>query len=164
MPAKPPTTTTRTIAYHSCSRQRSDLSIDDVPLAAPRADEILAELLADVEDVNIEQVRKAVFVFVEQVLVNLAAADDTAALHGQQFDEGIFAGSKQDRMALARDALGAGVDRHAANADDRIGGAGSTANEGSQSCQQFAERERLDEIIVRAGVEPANAVGDGVAR
>jgi hypothetical protein len=34
----------------------------------------------------------------------------------------------------------------------------------AQASDQFLERERLDEVVIRPGFEPGDAVGDGIAR
>src|SRR5262245_49932210 len=98
MPAKPATTANRTTAYHTCSRQRIDLRIDDVPQAPACRDEVLAQLLADVRHVDLDQVGQRVLVLVEQVLVDLRARDQLAAVQRQQFDQGVLAGRQRHRL------------------------------------------------------------------
>ena len=90
MPAKADTTASRTSAYHTCSRQRIDLRIDDVPLTPAGGNEILAELFADVRDVDLDQVGQRVLVLVEQVLVDVRPADQPPPVQGQQLGEAFF--------------------------------------------------------------------------
>jgi hypothetical protein len=49
-------------------------------MAAPGDNEFRAELFADVGDVNVEQIGKRTFIFVEEMLVKLRARDDFAAV------------------------------------------------------------------------------------
>ena len=50
-----------------------------------------AEFFADVGNVNVEQIGKRAFVFVEQMFVKLRARDDFAAMQRQKFHQRIFA-------------------------------------------------------------------------
>ena len=60
-------------------------------MATSRGNEIVAELLANVRDMDIEQVRHAVIVLIEQVLVEIGPRNDAAAMDAQKFDQRIFA-------------------------------------------------------------------------
>src|SRR5262249_21320562 len=137
MAANPATTARRTRAYHAWSRQRIDLAIDDVPLPAAGGDEVPAELLSDVHDVDLDEVRQGVVVLVEEVLVDLGAADEPAAVQGEQLDQGVLAGGQGDGLAAAGDRPGPGVDGHLADADDRVGLAGGPADQRPQAGQQL---------------------------
>src|SRR5438874_678080 len=96
-------TASSTAAYQSCNRQRMDLNIDDVSLPPARQDEILAEFLADVGDVDLDEVGQAVVVLVEEVFVDLGARDELAAAQGEQFDEGVLASRQADVLAVEGD-------------------------------------------------------------
>src|SRR4051812_45419205 len=109
MPAKPATTASSTIAYHSCRRQRIDLSIDDVPHAAPRLDHVAAELLAEVGDVDLDEVGERVVVLVEDVFVDARARDHLAAAQGEVFEDGVFAGGQDDVLGTSPRRALAGV-------------------------------------------------------
>src|SRR5262249_13665009 len=152
------TTASRTSAYHSCSRQRIDLRIDDVPLAPPRGDEVPAQLLADVRDVDVDQVAQRIVVLVEEVLVDLRPADDPAPVQRQQLHQGVLAGGQRHGRAAAADHPGARVDGHVGDADDRVGLAGGPADQGPQAGQQLGQLERLDQVVVGPGVEAADPV------
>jgi D-alanyl-D-alanine carboxypeptidase/D-alanyl-D-alanine-endopeptidase (penicillin-binding protein 4) len=45
-----------------------------------------------------------------------------------------------------------------------LAGAGAAPQQRPQAREQLLERERLDEVVVGAGVEPAHAIGHGIAR
>src|SRR5262245_35802099 len=83
------TAATRMTPYHVSSVRRM-LAIDDVPLPAPRLDEIPAELAADIRNVHVHDVRERVVVLVVDVLVDRRARDELAAVEREQFDERVL--------------------------------------------------------------------------
>ena len=82
-------------------------------MAAAGGDEGGAELLADVRDVDVEQVGEGVVGLVEEMFVEFGAADDAAAVEGEVFDQAVFSRGQRNGLALAADAAGGGVDFHA---------------------------------------------------
>ena len=78
-------------------------------MAAAGDDEFRAEFFADVGDVNVEQVGKRTFVFVEQMFVKLRARDDFAAMQREKFHERIFARGQFDGLFVQRNTLRAAV-------------------------------------------------------
>jgi len=64
---------------------------DAVAVAAPGDDEFRAQFFPDVGDVNVEQIGKRAFVFVEEMFVKLRARDDFAAMQRDELDQRIFA-------------------------------------------------------------------------
>src|SRR5688572_13616397 len=99
-PANPATTASSTAAYHACTRHRSDLPIDDVPQPAARGDKVPAQLLANVGDVDLDQVGQRVVGLVEQVVVKLRPGHQLPAVHRQQLHQGVLAGRKRDRLTV----------------------------------------------------------------
>ncbi len=67
-------------------------------MAAARDDEFRAEFFADVGNMNVEQVGKRTFVFVEQMFVKLRARDDFAAMQREEFHQRIFARRELDNF------------------------------------------------------------------
>ena len=67
-------TAARMSVYQSSSRARSELSIDDVALAAARADHVGAQLAAERRHVDVDHVRQHVGVFVVDVLADRSIA------------------------------------------------------------------------------------------
>src|SRR4051812_15771370 len=136
MPAKPATTASSTSAYHSCKRQRIDLIIiDHVPHAAPRLDEVLAELAADVRDVNLDEVGQRVVVLVEDVFVDLRPREHLAAPQRQQLDDGVLAGREGDVLAALLDGALARVEDDVAEDDLAGRQAGGAADQGVDAGQ-----------------------------
>ena len=128
-------------------------SFNAIAVAAAGGDEFRAELFADVGDVNVQQVGKRAFVFVEQMLVKLRARDDFAPMQREKFHQRIFARGQFDRFVLERNIPRRGVNFHVADFDDVRGLVRAAADERAQAGEQFRQIERLDHVIVRAGVE-----------
>src|SRR5262245_39907735 len=78
----------------------------------------------------------------------------------------LFLSGEIETSATAQDTMGGEIDldvvipQHGAPARGAVASTGHHAN----SRQQFIERKRLAQIIVRAAVQPLYAVGHGVAR
>ena len=133
-------------------------------MAAPRSDEVRAQLFAHVRDVNIQQVGKRAVVLVEQVFVKHRARDDFTAMQREKFHERIFARGEIHRFAGEQNVPRRCVNLHAANLKDVRCLVRAAADEGAQAGEQFVEIERLDHVIIRAGVETFDAVARLVAR
>ena len=84
-------------------------------------------------------------------------------MQGQQLDQGVLAGGERHVDAVAGDQAPGGVDRDVADLDHGVGHACAAANQRAEASEQLGESKRLDDIIIRAGVEPAHAVADTVA-
>src|SRR5262245_31677021 len=74
------------------------LAIDQVPLSSAGGDESLAQLLADVRYMHLDQVGQSVGpaavaagVVAEQVVVDRRPGDHLAAVQGEQLDQGVLA-------------------------------------------------------------------------
>ena len=79
-------------------------------MPAPGGDELVAELLPNVRDVDIEQVGQRAIVLVEQVLVKHRAGHDLTTMEGEVFHEGILARGEGHRGAAPRNRARRGVD------------------------------------------------------
>ena len=75
----------------------------------------------------------------------------------------VLAGRQVERSTLPVDALGGRIQRQLGDADVRLLGRRVAAQQRPDPRQQLAERERLDEVVVGAGVQPVDPVADGVA-
>ena len=71
---------------------------------------------------------------------------------------------KLDLRLAAPDPAGCRVEPDVAGLEDGVERLGRAAGEGPQAGRQLGEGERLDQVVVGAGVEPGDAVGHGVAR
>ncbi len=72
-------------------------------MAAARDDEFLTKLLAQIENLDIENVRARRVALVVEMFVERGAGDDCAAMEREVFEQDEFAGGERDRFARARD-------------------------------------------------------------
>src|SRR6185503_9119817 len=86
--------------YQPTTARRRDLSIDDVALPAARADESMAQALADARHVDVEHVGQRVFGLVVEVLEDHRARDQLPAVHREVLDQRVFLGGERDRRAV----------------------------------------------------------------
>src|ERR1700759_3664684 len=87
-------------ACQSCKVHWMDLNMDLVPFAATGGEKILAELAADIGDVNIDEIGKGVVLLVEKMFVDHGAGDELALVHGEKFHQCIFARGEGDGLAV----------------------------------------------------------------
>jgi hypothetical protein len=66
---------TKMAACHNCNFQRSDLTIDDIPLTAPGLDKVCAEFFTDIRDVNINEVGERRVVLAKNMIIDECAGD-----------------------------------------------------------------------------------------
>ena len=92
------------------------------------------------------------------------AREHDAAVADHVFEQGKLLGRERDRAAAARDMVRGGVDREVGDGEDIGRAAAVLARDDTQPRQKLIKRKRLDEIIIRPGVEPAHAVGYAVFR
>src|SRR5207249_8569611 len=102
--------------------------------------------------------------FVPYVLGDLLAADHPSGIAGQIFEQRVLLRGQNDLFAAAADAMRRRVDREIAYVQrwrrDQRGSPQERANAG----QQLAEIKGLRQVVVRADVESADPIVDGVAR
>ena len=88
-----------------------------------------------------------------------------AGVAHQEAQQGELAGLQLDRPVAARDTMRQEVEREVADAEHRLGNrARRTAAEGGDAGGELGERERLDQVVVGAGVQPRHAVVDAAQR
>jgi hypothetical protein len=82
----------------------------------------------------------------------------------EEVEEGVFLGGELEGFAAVEDFVGAGV--HAQVAPEAIAFAahlGAASEQGADAGHEFLEVEGFDHVVVGAGVEAIDFVGDGVA-
>jgi hypothetical protein len=112
-------------------------------VAAPSGDELVAEFLPQIGNVDIEQVRERIFVFVEEMLVKLAARNHAAAVLREEFEQRVFARGQRHFPVRATHAACGKIDGSSGDDERRCGVPGGPANERAEAGQQFIEVERL---------------------
>ena len=86
---------------------------EEVAEPAHGLDHVDAELLADAADEHLDGVGVAVEVLVVEVLDQLGARHHAAGMVHEVGEQPVFVGGELDRIAVDRDAPGAGVEPHA---------------------------------------------------
>ncbi|MNO94153.1 hypothetical protein D3C76_857670 [compost metagenome] len=74
----------------------------------------------------------------------------------------ILLGRERNRFALVADLLGARVEPDASVLDQHLRAPGAAPQQSPQARLEFGQVERLDQVIIRPGVEPGNAVFGGI--
>ncbi len=109
--------------------------------------------------------RIAVNVVVESVnlLVKLVAQYDAAGVANERFEQREFSPVKHDGPAADDHLMGRQIERQTAKRDGRRRVCARAPQTRPDSRHQFIEIARLRQIIVGAGVKPANAICDRLA-
>ncbi len=97
------------------------------------------------------------------MLGDLLAPHDAAGIHGEVFEQRVLLGRQRQFIAPTGNTMRARVEAKIADLDDRILPRSPAPQQGTQARQQLRELERLDQVIVGAGVETFHAIGHGVA-
>ncbi len=127
--------------------------------AAHRADQRrVTELSAQVGDVAVDDVRLRLQLAAPDLLQRLLARDDRARVAQQQLQQRALARGRLE-VAAGAVALAAGeVERHVGEGE-QLRHRAAAPQQRAQAGAQLLAGERLDEVVVGAGVEPGDAVG-----
>src|SRR5690606_2301907 len=109
-------------------------------------------------------VGERVVILIEEVFVEFAAGDDDRTVAGKVFHQRIFAWGERNVLPVQGNGTGGGVDDHFADFQKVRCLAAAAADEGADAGEQFLPVERFGEVVVRPGVESADAVGDRITR
>src|SRR5258705_3735737 len=118
----------------------------------------LIDLVAEITNVDIDDVAGELLLLVVEVLPYIRARDDLPGTQREVVQQGVFARGERDRAAAALNCLAEGVDLKVADANNDTGLAMGTADEGADPRQQFIPVKRLDQIIIGAQIEPFDPV------
>src|SRR3954468_6821970 len=152
------------------SRQRIAMwsSTEDVPRAADRVQEpslaARLELAAQVGDEDLDRVRRRERVVPPDLLEEALARDDDALVAHEVLEQLELALGQLDRPPGARDLVRVRVQRQVGDDERRAAPRRPAAQQRAQAGEQLLALERLDEVVVGAGVEALDARLDGVAR
>ena len=92
------------------------------------------------------------------------SVDDRGRPAHEELEDVVLGHGKRQRPTVHRRHARDGVQRDPAAGDDRGVNAARTALERTNSRQQLTEVERLDEVVVRPGIQPRDSVGRRVSR
>jgi Stage II sporulation protein E (SpoIIE) len=114
--------------------------------------------------INFDQIREGIEGLIPDVLGDIRAPHNAAGVAGKIFEQRIFLGGERHAASRPGNALRGCVQDEVGN--DNFGGAELTraAQQRAKTREQFAELERLGEVIVGAVIEAGDAVLDCIAR
>src|SRR5262249_18515625 len=123
----------------------------------------LLELAAKVRDEDVHGVRLGEGVVTPDVVKQRLARHDEALVAHQVLEELELARGQLDVALAAEDLVSARVEAQVADREERAAARGAAAQQGAQAREQLLALERLDEVVVSAGVESRHAVPGPVA-
>ena len=124
----------------------------------------LLGLAAQVADVDAKRVRCRTEVIPPHVLEDGRAGQDLAGVLHEQLEQQELGLRQIDPALVAVDLVGDRVEHHVGEAEDLGVGAvvARTSQQRTDPGLQFAQRERLDQVVVGADIEPLNAIVDRI--
>ena len=120
--------------------------------------------MAQAMDGDVQTVVGQFLVPVAQRLDQLRATGDAIGAQRQRFEQAELARGQLQRPAIDPGAVAGQVQPQSAQLQFRLALAADPAQQGAHARLELAQRERLDQVIVGAQVEHADAFGQAVAR
>ena len=118
------------------------------------------ELLAQVADVDVDDVRAALERHVPRTVEQLVAREHRAGLAHEQLEQGELLRRKLELDVAAPHATAGGVEAELATSSV-VGRSSARAGQRPKAREQLVERERLREVVVGARVEALDPILDG---
>ncbi|HEY1959258.1 MAG TPA: hypothetical protein VGH28_26770 [Polyangiaceae bacterium] len=125
---------------------------------------MFADLASNSPNEHLETRRVALVGVAPNDLENISARDDATIAPRKQKDEIELAWRERHRVASFRDRAPLSVDHEIAEGAARFGQARAATAERPDAGEQLLDGEGLAEVVVAAGVEPGDAIGDAVSR
>src|SRR3954469_2504875 len=122
------------------------------------------ELAAEVGDEDLDRVRRRERVVAPDLLEEALARHDDALVAHEVLEQLELALGELDGAVAARDLVRVRVQGEVGDDERRAAARRSAAQQGAQAGEQLLALERLDEVVVGAGVEALDARLDRVAR
>jgi hypothetical protein len=109
-------------------------------------------------DINVNDVREWVKVFIPYVIRNVRPGYYPSLPENQKLDQRVFLRRKPDGAARPQNGVARGIDGQVGDMCNRRPPIHGAADQGSHSRQQFLELKRLYKVIVGAGIETGNTI------
>src|SRR5579884_1081670 len=108
--------------------------------------------------IDIDHVGTTFKIIVPDMLLNHIASNDLIGVVHKKFQQSIFARCEIDRASFPLHAMGDRIDYQITNLHTPIFVGGLTAQQGTQTCQQFTNGKRFDQIIVGPTIQSLYAI------
>ena len=147
-------------------RPLTALGLQQVTQASQRADRRprAFQFAPQAVDIDLDRVVADALVPSREAIGDCLLGRHTPGVVEQDFEHLDLAGG-QSEIGTVRSSLALhAVEAQPPNADFRVGHAVRAPQQGTQARQQFLEGERLEQVIVGSGIEPAHPVLDRIAR
>src|SRR5262245_35657591 len=122
--------------------------------------ETAIDFLAQIVHVNVDHVRKGIVIDPPYVLRDHRAAENLVAAAKQKLQERKFLRRQVDPLIAPAHLAGYRVEPQICNRQDGGRSGSSAPQQSAHSRQQFLERKRLGQIIIRAEIQTRNFVSD----
>src|SRR5260370_23241765 len=119
------------------------------------------DLAAEIVNVNVHDIRHSVKIEFPDLLDNGSAGNGLALVAHQEFQQSEFLRAEIDVVGAAAHGMTDAIDFEVFNLENRAHGAGSSAQNRANACGKFGEGKRLCDVVVRPGIQPADALFDG---
>src|SRR5579862_2768478 len=137
--------------------------VDAVAASLVVGDESRAELASQVVDMHLDCVAGDVVLESIELLLDLGARHECTGATHQQLDHGVLPGGQGHGLSMKGNDASSQVKLYLTGREEQLGGAVCPARDRAQSRTQLVDVERLDEIVVRAGIESGDTVVETVA-
>ncbi len=135
-----------------------------VAVAPDGADRFATQLAPQPRHVDLDDVAgRALVERVDRVL-ELLAGEHVAGMLEEGQQQRVFLGARLDDGPVERHRARGGINAQTPDLDRRRALSDAPPRERAQACREFGQVERLDQVVVRAGIEAADPVGEAVAR
>src|ERR1044072_8739821 len=157
-------------AVRTLSRRLRTMNLvaQSVAIAAQRLDDgrraVAVELAPQGADIDVDDIALAVELPAPHALGYLRAAQRLAGMAQKKLEHGVLARRERDRLRAARHRPGAEIHRDVAGDQPVAGAQDRPPQQGADAGQQLGKGEGFHQVVVGAGIEPADAVVDGGAR
>ncbi len=122
------------------------------------------QLAAQLLDVNLERVGEPIVSLIPNIFIDPRARQHLCGMPQKKDQQRLLLGCERKRMPVSFRSPGGQVDPHVAVGNCRALGGVPASHERTHAGQELLEGEWFGQVVVGAGVQPADPVGNGVAR
>src|SRR5207244_1058452 len=154
-------------AWRGSAASRKTLVTKPVAAAPDRLDRVSpkgsVDLFAEIADIHVDDVRDAVVAEIPDVLDDPRPAQDLARPTHEELEQRELLCGELDRDPATCHPPRGRIKSEVPGPQNRRPLSGAAADEGSQTGQELAERERLRQVVVGTRIESCHTIGDRCA-